>query len=175
MLSQGVAGSSLDQGSTPTPPTRSFVSQVKPAFLPLIALRLRDTWFVYEVDPVVHEPLYPLDGVAWRRNAMPSPPFRLWTRYPVGYRCVGRLFGPAGQVVYNPAGCCVLAIPRRIPKQRYPVGHFVVYSAPPGRSFITPPGRSFITPPGTVYYPVGSPDNRVSRTEGMEETMVAGL
>ena len=64
MLSQGVAGSSLDQGSTPTPPTRSFVSQVKPAFLPLIALRLRDTWFVYEVDPVVHEPLYPLDGVA---------------------------------------------------------------------------------------------------------------
>ena len=155
MLSQGVAGSSLDQGSTPTPPTRSFVSQVKPAFLPLIALRLRDTWFVYEVDPVVHEPLYPLDGVAWRRNAMPSPPFRLWNaiprrisvcrsfitppgrsfitppgvaclRYPVGYRNSdtpsgivsfirprrARLFGPAGQVVYNPAGYRLL--PRRV-------------------------------------------------------------
>ena len=35
VLFQGVAGSGLDQGSTPTPLTRSFVSQVKPAFLPL--------------------------------------------------------------------------------------------------------------------------------------------
>ena len=35
VLFQGVAGSALDQGSTPTPLTRSFVSQVKPAFLPL--------------------------------------------------------------------------------------------------------------------------------------------
>ena len=31
VLFQGVAGSGLDQGSTPTPLTRSFVSQVKPA------------------------------------------------------------------------------------------------------------------------------------------------
>ena len=74
MLSQGVAGSGLDQGSTPTPPNKKlcFIDETR-----ILASRLSVSGILglyIEVDPVVHEPCIPV--TVWRvwRNAVPSSP-----------------------------------------------------------------------------------------------------